>query len=93
MGRAVIVEEEEEEEEDVITISYCLFRPRQLLDNEKPPLLVLHGGPSIPSNYLLPIINGVTDRSIILYDQYGCGKSGWQHQKTKMAKLFPSTGT
>jgi proline-specific peptidase len=38
-------------------------------------LVVLHGGPCIPSNYLLPIVNGVTDRAIIFYDQWGCGKS------------------
>ena len=58
-----------------IYLSYCIFRPRQLHDNSRPPLVVVHGGPSIPSNYLLPIVNGVTDRSVIFYDQYGCGKS------------------
>jgi proline-specific peptidase len=36
---------------------------------------VIHGGPSIPSNYLLPVVNGVTDRAIVYYDQWGCGKS------------------
>jgi proline-specific peptidase len=44
-------------------------------EDANPPLILLHGGPSIPSNYLLPVINGVIDRSVILYDQYGCGKS------------------
>ena len=58
-----------------IILSYCIFRPRQLHDQNKPPLLCLHGGPSIPSNYLLPIVNGVTDRAVIFYDQWGCGKS------------------
>lgn len=58
-----------------IVLSYCIFRPRQLHDENKPPLLCLHGGPSIPSNYLLPIVNGVTDRAVIFYDQWGCGKS------------------
>jgi proline iminopeptidase len=58
-----------------IILSYCIFRPRQLHDENKPPLLCLHGGPSIPSNYLLPIVNGVTDRAVIFYDQWGCGKS------------------
>lgn len=58
-----------------IILSYCVFRPRQLHDKNKPPLLCLHGGPSIPSNYLLPIVNGVTDRAVIFYDQWGCGKS------------------
>ncbi|VEU41843.1 unnamed protein product [Pseudo-nitzschia multistriata] len=58
-----------------IILSYIIFRPRQLYDQNKPPLLCLHGGPSIPSNYLLPIVNGVTDRTVIFYDQWGCGKS------------------
>jgi proline iminopeptidase len=39
------------------------------------PILVLHGGPSVPSNYLLPLVNVVPYRSIVLYDQLGCGKS------------------
>jgi proline iminopeptidase len=58
-----------------IILSYVIFRPRQLHSVEKPPLICLHGGPSIPSNYLLCIVNEVTDRSILFYDQYGCGKS------------------
>ena len=58
-----------------ISLSYCIFRPRQLKDVRKPPLIVIHGGPSIPSNYLLPIVNGVVDRAIVFYDQWGCGKS------------------
>lgn len=58
-----------------VTLCYCIFRPRQLHDARRPPLVVLHGGPSIPSNYLLPIVNGVTDRTVIFYDQFGCGKS------------------
>jgi proline-specific peptidase len=58
-----------------ITIAYCIFRARQLQDHRRPPLVVLHGGPSIPSNYLLSIVHGVTDRAIVFYDQWGCGKS------------------
>jgi proline iminopeptidase len=58
-----------------VTLVYCVFRPRQLHDMRRPPLVVVHGGPSIPSNYLLPIVNGITDRAVILYDQFGCGKS------------------
>lgn len=58
-----------------VSISYSIFRPRQLHDIRRPPLVVIHGGPSIPSNYLLAVVNGVVDRSVIFYDQYGCGKS------------------
>ena len=57
------------------TIQYRIFRPRQLLSPEKPPLVVLHGGPLIPCNYLLPLAYVIVDRSIIFYDQLGCGQS------------------
>jgi proline iminopeptidase len=60
---------------DPIVLSYIIFRPRQLHSQSHPPLVCLHGGPSIPSNYMLSIVNTVTDRSIVFYDQYGCGKS------------------
>ena len=41
------------------------------------PLVILHGGPGSPSNYLLPITDIVSSHSIpvILYDQIGGGKS------------------
>ena len=53
-------------------IEYDLvIRPESVL----PPLVVLHGGPSVPSNYLRPLENIVTDRSILFYDQLGCGRS------------------
>ncbi|KAL8826237.1 MAG: hypothetical protein Q9170_007476 [Blastenia crenularia] len=41
------------------------------------PLLVLHGGPGIPHNYLLPLTDLASTHSIpiIFYDQVGCGRS------------------
>jgi len=46
-----------------------------LLDSEKVPLVVLHGGgPSLPSDYLLPL-EKLCNRSVIFYDQLGCGRS------------------
>lgn len=41
------------------------------------PLLLLHGGPGIPHNYLLPIADLASTHSvpIIFYDQIGCGRS------------------
>lgn len=41
------------------------------------PLLILHGGPGIPHNYLLPLTDLATTHSIpiIFYDQIGCGRS------------------
>jgi len=39
------------------------------------PIIALHGGPGLPSNYLLPLADAIPHRSIILYDQLGCGQS------------------
>ena len=41
----------------------------------KIPILVLHGGPGVPSYYLKPLDSLGKDRHIIFYDQLGCGKS------------------
>jgi len=56
------------------TLAYKIFRP-QLLDSGKAPLVVIHGGPSIPSNYLYPLANRIDDRSVVFFDQIGCGSS------------------
>lgn len=39
------------------------------------PLVVIHGGPGVPSNYLMNLVNVITDRTVIFYDQLGCGRS------------------
>lgn len=39
------------------------------------PLIVIHGGPGMPHNYLLPLKALATNRSVIFYDQLGCGQS------------------
>ncbi|EJK60276.1 hypothetical protein THAOC_19400, partial [Thalassiosira oceanica] len=39
------------------------------------PIVALHGGPSVPSDYLYPLGDVVPYRSIVFYDQLGCGKS------------------
>ncbi|PKG31831.1 proline iminopeptidase-family hydrolase [Methanoregula sp.] len=39
------------------------------------PLLVLHGGPGIPHDYLLPVSKLADERPVIFYDQLGCGNS------------------
>ena len=38
-------------------------------------IVVLHGGPSLPSSYLYPLEDVVPYRSIVFYDQLGCGRS------------------
>jgi proline iminopeptidase len=39
------------------------------------PLLLLHGGPGLPSDYLFPLAKLASDRQVIFYDQLGCGRS------------------
>lgn len=39
------------------------------------PLLLLHGGPGVPSYYLKPLAALGNDRPVIFYDQLGCGRS------------------
>lgn len=49
----------------------------QILGADRPgvPLLVLHGGPGIPHDYLLPLGTLADERPVIFYDQLGCGRS------------------
>ncbi|MCB2187424.1 MAG: proline iminopeptidase-family hydrolase [Deltaproteobacteria bacterium] len=39
------------------------------------PLLILHGGPGVPHDYLEPLAALATERPVIFYDQLGCGNS------------------
>lgn len=39
------------------------------------PIILLHGGPAIPSYYLNPLTELGNDRPVIFYDQLGCGRS------------------
>lgn len=39
------------------------------------PIIILHGGPGTPHNYLLNLSDLSKHRSVIFYDQLGCGKS------------------
>ena len=55
---------------------YRVYNPSHLHSSDSPPLLVVHGGPSLPSDYLYPIADEMPrTRSIIFYDQLGYGKS------------------
>lgn len=44
-------------------------------DGKGVPLLVLHGGPGCPHDYLEPLRDLSDERQVIFYDQLGCGKS------------------
>lgn len=55
---------------------YRVYHPSQLHSAETPPLLVVHGGPSLPSDYLHPLARQFSpSRAIVFYDQLGCGRS------------------
>ena len=41
----------------------------------KTPLVVVHGGPGFPHNYLLPLKKLAVDRTVVFYDQLDCGTS------------------
>ncbi|KAL7529066.1 hypothetical protein ACHAXR_002779 [Thalassiosira sp. AJA248-18] len=58
------------------SLYYRLYNPSSLHSTDSPPIVVIHGGPSLPSNYLYPLAQQIpTSRSIIFYDQLGCGQS------------------
>lgn len=45
-------------------------------DAERPPLLVLHGGPGVPHDYLENLAAlASTRQTVVFYDQLGCGRS------------------
>jgi len=55
--------------------AYKIYRPMTMSSQQAAPIVVLHGGPGLPSNYLQPLVDVVPYRSIVFYDQLGCGKS------------------
>ncbi|GAB4315357.1 MAG: proline iminopeptidase-family hydrolase [Candidatus Zixiibacteriota bacterium] len=44
-------------------------------DGSGVPLLVIHGGPGLPSDYLFSLSDQGKERPVIFYDQLGCGRS------------------
>lgn len=44
-------------------------------EGNKTPILLLHGGPGVPSDYLNPLASLAKDRPVIFFDQLGCGRS------------------
>ncbi len=44
-------------------------------DGDGVPLLLMHGGPGVPHDYLEPLSALGTERPVVFYDQLGCGRS------------------
>lgn len=44
-------------------------------EGDQTPIILLHGGPGAPSHYLNPLAALSRNRSVIFYDQLGCGRS------------------
>lgn len=59
----------------MLNLSYVIYRHDLIYSSNKKPLLVIHGGPGLPSDYLQPISKNFPDRCVIFYDQIGCGNS------------------
>ena len=57
------------------SISYRIHNRMNLSSQKAAPILVLHGGPGVPSDYLLPLRTVVPYRAMVFYDQLGCGRS------------------
>lgn len=49
------------------------------------PLLVVHGGPGLPHDYLEPLEALAATRPVVFYDQLGCGNSDRPHDLTPYA--------
>lgn len=61
--------------EKAYPIKYHIHNRINQSSQQAAPILVLHGGPGIPSDYLLPLRDVVPYRAMIFYDQLGCGRS------------------
>ena len=57
------------------SIHYRIHNRMNLSSLKAAPILVLHGGPGVPSDYLYPLKDVIPYRSIIYYDQLGSGRS------------------
>ena len=66
----------------VYQLAYRIVRPMALSSQQAAPILVLHGGPSVPSDYLYPLEQLIPYRSLVFYDQLGCGRSNEPNDKS-----------
>ncbi|KAF8172898.1 proline iminopeptidase [Pholiota molesta] len=59
-----------------------------LKNRTSPPLIVLHGGPGLSHDYLLPISDISPSRPVIFYDQLGNARSTHVHDKVNLKAFW-----
>lgn len=58
------------------TLYYKIVRPNFLSSETHAPLVIVHGGLGLPSDYLQPMADQIQEeRSVVFYDMLGCGRS------------------
>lgn len=63
-------------EDRELSLHCRVYNPTRLHDGGAPPLVVVHGGPSLPADYLHPLAGRLAPaRAVVFYDQVGCGRS------------------
>ena len=73
-------------EEGFIEITGGKVWYRTVGDGDKTPILLLHGGPGVPSYYLEPLAALGEERPVIFLDQLGCGRSD-RHVDTSLMTI------
>lgn len=58
-----------------IPVEQGTLAAREFTGGDGAPLVILHGGPGTPSVYLESLSDLSVDRTVVLYDQIGCGAS------------------
>jgi len=58
-------------------IWYRLYQPTAIANSV--PLVMLHGGPGAPHDYLEPVAEAIAEkgRPMLVYDQLSCGRSDY----------------
>jgi len=61
-------------------VFYKVTKPNKFARDHRLPVVILHGGPGVPSDYLYPLSDALAalpggPRTCYLYDQLGCGLS------------------
>ena len=56
-------------------------------NQDKTPIIILHGGPGFPHNYLENLASLAIKLPVIFYDQLGCGKSALSEENNDLWKL------